>query len=68
MPDTEKARSVLEREALDYRDRAEELRTIGECTERPGPRRILLDLANEADQVAARLEERLRALKPPSLT
>jgi hypothetical protein len=57
-------RSLLERQALDYRKRAERFRAVAEGMIRPGPRRILLDLAHEADMMAARIEERLRDLQP----
>ncbi len=66
MPDTEKARSVLEQQALDYRARAEQLRTVGETLGSQNARRILLDLASEADRMATKIEAQITALRPAS--
>ena len=65
MPETARARSSLEQQALDYRNRAEQLRVVGEGTKRPGARRILLELADDADRLAAGIEERLKAWGAP---
>ena len=65
MPETVKFRSLLEQQALDYRHRAEELRVVGEGTKRPGARRILLELADDADRLAAGIERRLTARGAP---
>jgi hypothetical protein len=64
MPDMDTAQKVLERQALDQRNRAEELRTVAENTRNAAARRVLLDLAREADQMAARIEAGLKALWP----
>ncbi len=60
MPEARKTRSVLEQQALDYRNRAELLRTAAVGSRRPSAQRVLQDLADEADAMAAQLEERLR--------
>ena len=62
MPDTESTRTYLERQALDWRARAEEFRTVGENTRSAKARRILLDLAKTWDEMASQLEERLKTL------
>ncbi len=66
MPDRESARLILERQALDSCERAEELRTVGENTRNPQARRSLLGLADDADAMADRIEERARALGRPN--
>jgi len=50
----------LSRKALSLRNRAEELRTAGETTRSDQARRILLNLAREADEAARRIEEALK--------
>ena len=65
MPEVEKTRSLQEQQALDYRNRAEELRTVGEGTKSPGARRILLDLADDADKMASAIEQRIKGASPP---
>ena len=47
--DAEVAREYLQRQALDWRERAEELRTVGETTQSLSARQILLDLAKTWD-------------------
>lgn len=59
------AQGILERQALDYRNKAEELRTVGENTRSPEARRILLGLADDADRAAAAIETQLKALPKP---
>jgi hypothetical protein len=53
---------LLEQQALDYRNRAELLRTAVVGTRRPVAQRLLQDLADEADAMAAKIEERLKLL------
>jgi hypothetical protein len=62
MPDTVATRRFLERQALDWRDRAEEFRTVGENTRSPQARQILLELARNWDDMAGKLETRLKTL------
>jgi hypothetical protein len=65
MPDSEETRSQLRQQALEYRNRAEEFRTVGEAARSVETRRILRDLADKADDMAATLERQLggRALR-----
>ncbi len=62
MPDTEDARALLERQAIEYRARAEDFRTVCEGTRSPTARRALLALAATADEMAAKIEAQARAL------
>lgn len=54
---------ILQRQALDYRNKAEELRTTGETMRSDEARRILLALAADADRMAESVEIRLMALE-----
>ena len=56
MPDLKSGDDGRQRQAIDLRNRAEELRAVGENTRNAEARRILMDLANEADQRAGQLE------------
>ena len=62
MPETEYTRSFLEQQALDARQRAEKFRTVSETTGSAEAKRILRDLAEAADQFAARLERHIKTL------
>ena len=63
MPDLETARSFLAQQALDARARAEKFRTFGENTRSPVARRLLCDIADDADRFATQTERRLAALR-----
>jgi hypothetical protein len=63
MSDPTPARSVLEQQALDYRNRAEEFRTICETTRNPEVRRTLRAMADSADSMAAAIERQFREMK-----
>ena len=52
---------ILQRQALDLRNKAEALRTHGESLRTTQARRILIDLAADADRMAEHLEARMRA-------
>jgi hypothetical protein len=60
MSDVEQARIFIRRQAADWRQRAEELRTVGEHTNNPAARQTLLDLAHDWDEMAGRAEARLK--------
>jgi hypothetical protein len=53
----------LERQALDYRDRAEGFRTVAEGTRSAAARQALLNLAQTADEMAGRIEAQVHTLK-----
>ena len=55
-PHTENGRSHLEQQALDFRQRAEQFRMFGELARSPAARSALRDLADTADQMAAKIE------------
>jgi hypothetical protein len=65
VPDAEEARRLLQRQALDYRQRAEQFRTVGENTRSAAARRALLDLAVAADKMATEIEQSIKALQAP---
>jgi hypothetical protein len=66
MPDREQARSFLEQQALDARERAERFRTVSEGSRSLEAKRILADIAEAADQFAARLERQIQRMKAQS--
>jgi hypothetical protein len=53
---------LLQRQALDYRYKAEELRNAGGQTRSPEARGILLALADDAFRMAERVEMKLQSL------
>jgi hypothetical protein len=59
---------VIERQALEHRNRAEELRTVGENALRPETRRILLNLADSSDRLAAELEASIKRIRSQKST
>ena len=63
MPQTADARKLMEQQALDLRARAERFRTFAENA-RTGLRQTLLDLAEESDAFAARVDAQLQTLGP----
>jgi hypothetical protein len=65
MPDlnTKPPRGLLQQQALDYRRRAEQFRTVMETARSPEVRRILHELADSADKMAATIERQLHGLK-----
>jgi hypothetical protein len=53
---------ILQRQALEYRNKAEELRVTGDNTRSVEARGILLRLANDADRMAEKIEIEMRAI------
>lgn len=62
MPDIAEARSILDRQALDMREKAEEFRTAAEGLRNRVARDALLRLADTWDEMAANTETNARAL------
>jgi hypothetical protein len=62
MPDHDTVRSLLERQALDMREKAEEFRTAAEGLGHRPARSVLLRLADTWDQRAAMTEANAKAL------
>jgi hypothetical protein len=66
MPDPKPPRMLLQQQALDHRKRAEGFRTVCETTRNPQVRRILRDLADSADKMAATIERHILEQKRAS--
>ncbi|MBV8169303.1 MAG: hypothetical protein JO021_21090 [Alphaproteobacteria bacterium] len=63
MPDRDKAWPLLERQALDLRERAELFRTAAEGLKSRTARDALLELAQQTDRLAATVEAQIRVLR-----
>lgn len=64
MPKTAEIRMRLTQQALDLRAKAERFRTFAEGNCSPVARRTLLEIAQDSDALATRLERQLAELVP----